>query len=403
MCHRGPDADGIFNDKFVALGHRRLSIIGLNKASNQPMQSFEEDIIIVFNGEIYNHEEIRKELEDEFHFKTINSDTEVIINSYKKWGIKCIERFVGMFAFCLYDKKNQKIYLVRDRLGKKPLFYTKINETVYFSSESQAFFNAGLLEKKINSEAVYHYLSFLTVPAPLSFFKNVEKVEAGYYHEISKDKFIKEQYWNISDYLNHKIDDNFEQAFQKTQELLDKAMIHRNVADVPISIALSGGLDSSLNLYYTRKNRSDKICSINIAFEKDSRGNESVAAKKFSIDQDVNFVGKVLSQKEFINWINGYLNISKDCPAGDPNTALMYGISQIARDNNYKVLLVGEGGDEIGGYPVYSQLMLLNKIFKFIPKPFIKILKLLPRNSLTRKIHRTVDSPLYAKIHFWIS
>ena len=165
MRHRGPDADGIFTDKFVALGHRRLSIIGLNKASNQPMQSFEEDIIIVFNGEIYNHEEIRKELEDEFHFKTINSDTEVIINSYKKWGIKCIERFVGMFAFCLYDKKNQKIYLVRDRLGKKPLFYTKINETVYFSSESQAFFNAGLLEKKINSEAVYHYLSFLTVPA----------------------------------------------------------------------------------------------------------------------------------------------------------------------------------------------------------------------------------------------
>ena len=396
MCHRGPDADGIFNDKFVALGHRRLSIIGLNKASNQPMQSFDKDIIIVFNGEIYNHEEIRRELDDEFHFKTINSDTEVIINSYKKWGIKCIERFVGMFAFCLYDKKNQKIYLVRDRLGKKPLFYTKINETVYFSSESQAFFNAGLLEKKINSEAVYHYLSFLTVPAPLSFFKNVEKVEAGYYHEISKDKFIKEQYWNISDYLNHKIDDNFEQAFQKTQKLLDKAMIHRNVADVPISIALSGGLDSSLNLYYTRQNRSDEICSINIAFEKDSRGNESVAAKKFSIDQDVNFVGKVLSQKEFINWINGYLNISKDCPAGDPNTALMYGISEIARDNNYKVLLVGEGGDEIGGYPVYSQLMLLNKIFKFIPKPFIKILKLLPRNSLTRKIHRTVDSPLYA-------
>ena len=94
MCHRGPDADGIFNDKFVALGHRRLSIIGLNKASNQPMQSLEEDIIIVFNGEIYNHEEIRKELEDEFHFKTINSDTEVIINSYKKWGIKCIERFI---------------------------------------------------------------------------------------------------------------------------------------------------------------------------------------------------------------------------------------------------------------------------------------------------------------------
>ncbi len=133
MRHRGPDADGFFSDEFVALGHRRLSIIGLNEASNQPMHSVNQDIVVVFNGEIYNHEEIRKELEDEFEFNTINSDTEVIINSYKKWGIKCIEKFIGMFAFCLYDKKKEKIYLVRDRLGKKPLFYTKIDNTIYYT------------------------------------------------------------------------------------------------------------------------------------------------------------------------------------------------------------------------------------------------------------------------------
>ncbi|MDA7548643.1 asparagine synthase (glutamine-hydrolyzing), partial [bacterium] len=396
MCHRGPDAKGLFSDKFVSLGHRRLSIIGLNEASNQPMQSINDDIVIVFNGEIYNHEEIRKELENEFKFKTENSDTEVIINSYKKWGIKCIDRFIGMFAFCLYDRNKEKIYLVRDRLGKKPLFFTNINNTIYFSSESQAFFKANILDKKINSEAVYHYLSFLTVPAPLSFFDKVEKVEAGYYHEISKKGVKKTQYWNISDFLNDKIDHTFNEALKNTQDLLDKAMVHRNVADVPISIALSGGIDSSLNLYYTKLNRTDETCSINIAFEKDSRGNESLAAKKFSEQQDVKFIGKVLSQDEFIDWINGYLNISKDCPAGDPNTALMFGISKIARENNFKVMLVGEGGDEIGGYPVYFQLNTLNKLFKYIPSILFKALKLLPRNSLTRKIHRAVDSPLYA-------
>ncbi len=396
MCHRGPDADGIFSDEFVSLGHRRLSIIGLNVQSNQPMKSIDEEIIIVFNGEIYNHDEIRKELESEFKFQTLNSDTEVIINAYKKWGISCLDKFVGMFAFCLYDKKAKKTFLVRDRLGKKPLFYTTINNTIYFASESQAFFAANLLDKKVNSEAVYHYLSFLTVPAPMSFFKNINKVKAGYYHEITDDGMKENQYWDIAYYLNKKIDHSFDKALKETDILLEKAMKYRNVADVPISVALSGGLDSSLNLFYTKKNRSDEICSINVAYETDSRGNESIAAKNFSEELGVKFIGKVLTKEEFIEWINGYLNVSKDSPAGDPNTALMYGISQIAQKNKYKVLLVGEGGDEVGGYPVYSQLSMLNIIFKFLPRTFIRILKYIPRNSLTRKIHRAIDSPLYA-------
>ena len=170
MEHRGPDASGFFNSKHVSFSHRRLSIIDLNENSNQPMHSTCENITIVYNGEIYNHSELRKILEKKYSFKTTNSDTEVIINAYKEWGIKCLDKFVGMFAIAIYDKHTKKVYLVRDRLGKKPLYYTIVNGTLFFASENQSFFKSNLLKKEIDDESIYHYLSFLTTPAPQTFF-----------------------------------------------------------------------------------------------------------------------------------------------------------------------------------------------------------------------------------------
>jgi len=397
MYHRGPDADGLFFESNVAFSHRRLSIIGLDQVSNQPMLSNDKEIIIVFNGEIYNHKEIRKLLEKKFAFKTENSDTEVIINAYKEWGIDCLERFVGMFAMAIYDKPNKKVYLVRDRLGKKPLYYTFVNNTLYFASENQSFFDTNLLKKEFDDESIYHYLSYLTTPAPNTFFKNIKKVKAGYYNEISLDSFKEFQYWNIADYINNVENCNFDEAYLKTQELLEKSMEYRNVSDVPISIALSGGLDSSLNLFYTKKYREDNIATINIAFEKTLKGNESLVSKKYSNEQEVNYIPKVLSKEEFIKWIEGYIDISKDVPAGDPNATLLYGISKIARENNYKVLLVGEGGDELGGYPVYTTLSYLNIFLNFFPKSLIDfIIAIIPNNRLTKRIIRGLSIPSYA-------
>ena len=193
---------------------------------------------------------------------------------------------------------------------------------------------------------------------------------------------------------------NFNDAQSQTLNLLEKSMKFRNVADVPISIALSGGIDSSLNLHYTKKFRADKIASINISFESSKKGDESAIAGKYSKEKEVEFINKILNKNDFTNWIKDYLEISKDVPLGDPNTALMFGISKIARENNFKVLLVGEGGDEIGGYPIYTKLNFLNKVNIFIPdiikKIIISLFKLYPNNRLSKRIIRSLSVPSYA-------
>ncbi len=397
MEHRGPDASGFFKSKHVSFSHRRLSIIDLNENSNQPMHSTCENITIVYNGEIYNHSELRKILEKKYSFKTTNSDTEVIINAYKEWGIKCLDKFVGMFAIAIYDKHTKKVYLVRDRLGKKPLYYTIVNGTLFFASENQSFFKSNLLKKEIDDESIYHYLSFLTTPAPQTFFKNINKLQAGFYMEISENKIEEHQYWNISDFINQPQNYSFDEAYSKTYSLLEKSMKYRNVSDVPISIALSGGLDSSLNLFYTKKMRKDNIASINISFDKTEEGNEEEPARRFAEENDSHFISKSLTRDEFNEWIESYLEISKDVPAGDPNSALIFGISRIARNNGYKVLLVGEGGDELGGYPVYQNLKYLNLIFRYVPKNLIDlVISIIPKNRFTKRLIRGLSIPDYA-------
>lgn len=397
MQHRGPDAGGICVYKNIIFSHRRLSIIDLNEQSNQPMVAVDNDTTIVFNGEIYNHEEIKKDLVGKYPFKTTNSDTEVIINAYKEWGIKCIDKFVGMFAIAIYDKQRKKVFLVRDRLGKKPLYYTKVNGTLYFASENQAFFKSNLIKKEFDDESIYHYLSFLTTPAPKTFFKNINKLQAGHYMEISENKIEEHEYWSVSNFINQPKNCSFDEAYAKTHSLLEKSMEHRNVSDVPISIALSGGLDSSLNLFYAKKIREDNIAAINISFDKTAEGNEEEVARRFTKEKGVDFISHVLTKDAFNEWIESYLKISKDVPAGDPNSALIFGISRIARDNGYKVLLVGEGGDELGGYPVYKNLRYLNLIFKYVPKNLINLaISIIPKNKFTKRLIRGLSIPDYA-------
>lgn len=361
--HRGPDAEGYYYDDNVSFAHRRLSVVDLSEDANQPMKSSDENIVIVFNGEIYNHQEIRKELEKEYEFRTDHSDTEVIIYAYRKWGIDCIHKFVGMFAFALYDKLKEIVFLVRDRLGEKPLYFIDSLKECYFSSEIQSFFNADILQKELNEEAVYHYLTFLTVNAPTTFYKNIKKVESGHYLEISRNNFKKVKYWDVADYLNRERKDTYLEACSVTENLLEKSMMYRNVADVPITIALSGGLDSSLNLYYSSK-INPAISAINISYMLKSQYDESEISERYSKSLHVNFIKQKIDDSNYKEIINEYLSIQADMPTGDPNTILVYLISRITRANYSKVLLVGEGGDEIGGYPVYKKLQKEFKRFK---------------------------------------
>lgn len=377
MPHRGPDASGIHSNDDICFGHRRLSILDLSENANQPFVSKDGEIIITFNGEIYNFQELRKELEPKYTFETDHSDTEVIVYAYKEWGINCINRFNGMFALGIYDKTKEKAFLVRDRLGQKPLYYIKKNELTYFSSELHCFFDAQLIEKEISPKAVHSYLTFLAVPAPDTFFKNVYSLNAGHYMEIDSNGSAIKEYWNITEHLNKEKKDSFSEASSQTEKLLKNAIEYRNISDVGISIALSGGLDSSLNTVYTAPLNPDSKC-ITISYSKSSKYDESKIAERFSKDMNLDFQNYTVTEDLLNKTLPEYMAVQSDMPIGDPNTVLVYMLSKLARENGSKVLLVGEGGDEIGGYPKYHTANRWNNINKSIPFNLGKVFHFAP-------------------------
>ncbi len=378
ITHRGPDAEGIYKNDSIIFAHRRLSIIDLSDESNQPMHDDTGNICLVFNGEIYNFQDLREELEQYYTFKTDHSDTETIIYAYRKWGIDCLKRFIGMFAFALYDKNINKVFLCRDRLGKKPIFYSNTESGLYFASESSALFASNAIKKEINEEAIYDYLTYLTIEAPNTFFKGVNKVEAGHFLEITREGVESKKYWDIADFININNVDDMVTAKNRTQLLLEKSMNYRNIADVPIAVALSGGLDSSLNACYSKKSTKHGVGAINISYKEKSQFDESEIAKKYSTELCLDYHGIKIDQSDYKEWILEYFDVQKDTPIGDPNSPLLYGISKIAAERGFKVLQVGEGGDEIGGYPIYTQLLKLHKLTRFIPRSIIRILSWLP-------------------------
>ena len=385
LIHRGPDGEGFYSDKKVAIGHRRLAIIDLHESSNQPMMDIDRDVVIAFNGEIYNHAELRQELEAEFRFKTDHSDTETIIIAYKKWGIACIDRFQGMFAIVLYDIPRQKVFLIRDRLGKKPLYYTLSNGKLYFSSEISPFFSSGVIKRYLNENAIYNYLTFLTTPAPDTFFQNVSKLEMGNYLQIQNGTIKTACYWDVSSYINRTINIDYASARDNTEELLEKSMFYRNVSDVPVNIALSGGLDSTLNLYYSKK-INPSLFSANISYQVTSKFDESLLAEQYSKESGVDFMKIIVDDKILQETVREYLNIQSDMPAGDPNTILLFQLSRHMKKKGLKVLMVGEGGDELGGYPVYTTLQKEYKLlFRY------KNLAKSCRGVFPRKIKRRLD------------
>jgi len=385
ITHRGPDTEGIYKNDSIIFAHRRLSIIDLSDESNQPMHDDTGNICLVFNGEIYNFQDLREELEQHYTFNTDHSDTETIIYAYRKWGIDCLEKFVGMFAFALYDKNLNKVFLCRDRLGKKPLFYSETDSGLYFASESSALFANNDIKKEINEEAIYDYLTYLTVEAPDTFFKGINKVKAGHFLEITRAGIKSNKYWDIADFINVNNVDDKATVILKTKDLLEKSMRHRNISDVPVAVALSGGLDSSLNAHFSKYSSKHGVAAINISYREKSQFDESTIAEKYSSDLCLEYHGVNISQSDYRKWILEYFSVQKDTPIGDPNSPLLYGISKIAAAKGFKVLQVGEGGDEIGGYPKYYPLAKVDKVSKFIPRFIFLFLSNLPIPSRLRR------------------
>ncbi|GBF18513.1 MULTISPECIES: asparagine synthase (glutamine-hydrolyzing) [Arenibacter] len=378
IVHRGPDHQGIWKNHSVVFGHNRLSIIDLSDEANQPMVSVYKDVIISFNGEIYNHAEIKEKLVGSQKFRTDHSDTEVIINAYKEWGLeKALRKFKGMFAFALYDIKKQTTFLVRDRMGKKPLYFSRVNDKLYFSSEIKALLESDEIDRTINEEAIYHYLSFLTVNAPDTFYSNISKLEVGTYIKYSKKEFTKNTYWNISDAINTKCDDSYDTAVDTIKEKLMRSMKYRNVSDVPIAVALSGGVDSSLNLLYSSKDNPN-INAINLKYETSHEFNESENARRFSKELGVDYTQLEINQEKFESELLTLCDVLQDMPFGDPNSVLLYYISKEAQGTKSKILLVGEGGDELGGYPVYISMLKEYQFIQKVPNFLRGLLKYIP-------------------------
>ena len=357
LHHRGPDDSGYFWDESeysqIALGHRRLSILDLSAHGHQPM-SFEH-LDIVFNGEVYNFKEIKKELLELGYAFHSDSDTEVILKSYHQWGIKAVDRFNGMFAITIYDKKANKLIFIRDRAGVKPFYYYKKDSLILFSSELKSFHKHPNFQKEINKNSLSLYLQFGYIPEPHSIFKNSYKLKAGHYIEIDlKSQKIEEiKYWDVVDFYNKpKIDISQEEAIVKTEELLKSSFEYRMVSDVPVGVFLSGGYDSSVVTAILQNGRNEKLNTFTIGF-KEKGFDEAPYAKKVAKYLGTNHTEYYCTQKDALEIIPKLAEMY-DEPFGDSSAIPTTLVSALAR-KSVTVSLSADGGDEIfAGYGKYT-------------------------------------------------
>jgi asparagine synthase (glutamine-hydrolysing) len=359
----GPDDKGNFithgNDYTLAFGHRRLSIIDLSKCGHQPMLSVDGNVVIIFNGEIYNYQEIRTELIKSGKTFTTNSDTEVIIQAYETWGIQSVNKFIGMFAFLLFDVRQQIVYAVRDRAGVKPLFYYHHENLLLFGSELKSFHQHPNFKKEINVNALGLLLQFSYIPAPHCIFKNTHKVLPGHYLSINlKNQVITDNiYWNVQDLYKQPVITNMslDEIINNTENILSSACNYRMVADVPVGVFLSGGYDSSLVTALLQKDKTDKIRTFTIGFH-EKKYNEAPYGKLVAEHLQTDHTEVYCTQKDALDIIPLLPDIY-DEPFGDSSAIATILVSRIAKQS-VKVALSADGGDELfGGYTKYSSVI----------------------------------------------
>lgn len=360
MLYRGPDDSGeeiceMSQGKLIGLGHRRLSILDLSEAGHQPMDSPDGRITVVYNGEIYNYQELKISLSDySFHS---NCDTEVIIAAYLKWGLDCLERFNGMFAIALYDRKWNVLYLVRDRIGKKPLYYYWNEGELVFASGLKSIMEYPYFKKEINTEIIPAFLYHQYINAPESILKNTYKLEPGSILCYRNNNVKIWKYWDVADRyskeIKHKKDvQSYEQAKVELKELLKNAVKMRMVADVPIGLFLSGGYDSSLVTAIAQSISNEPVHTYAIGFE-EGRYNEAGFAKEVAKYLETIHTEYYITQQEMLNLID---SIPKyyDEPFADPSQVPSMIVASLA-GKDVKVVLTGDGGDEFFcGYDIYD-------------------------------------------------
>lgn len=359
MAHRGPDAHSDYVQGRVALGHRRLSIIDLSDAANQPFADHTGRYRIVFNGEIYNFQDIKARIND-YPFTT-NGDTEVLLAAYIKWGIDCLTYLKGMFAFAVWDTVTEELLIARDRMGVKPVYYFINKEHFLFASEVRSIVASTLVPNRINTAAVREFLSYQSVGFPLSVIENVQQLEAGSCIRIRGTEVATKKYWDITEASAEQPYHDKEQVQKQVRNLLRNAVERRLVSDVPIGAFLSGGIDSSAVVGLMAEVSQSRPNTFTIGFsEKEFDESEYAAriAKKFNTYHNQ----VLLNPSVFLDELTNALD-AMDTPSGDGvNT---YVVSKAIRQSGLTVALSGVGGDELfAGYPFFRQYLQLKKFDK---------------------------------------
>ena len=358
MTHRGPDADGFFTNEHIGLGHRRLSIIDTEQSANQPMRSSNNSWIIAFNGEIYNYVELKANELQDVTFKTA-SDTEVILELFQRYGIECLSKLKGMFAFVIHNTETKDTFVVRDRYGMKPLYFSMQKNGCFIASEIRSLLASDSIPRKLNRVALEEYIETQTVCAPNTLIENVQLLEAGHYLHFKENETTKHCYYRLLADTSYELTDK-----KSTQELLRstlrESVLQHMRADVPFGAFLSGGIDSSLLVGLMSEVRSEKINTFQISFEEeafDERKYAQLVANKFGTDHhEIN-----LSAETFLQDIPSAV-ASIDFPSGDgPNT---YAVSKATKEAGLTVAISGLGGDELfAGYPVFQYMQSIEKSF----------------------------------------
>ena len=349
MKHRGPDSEGIWMNENVALGMRRLSIIDLH-TGEQPVFSEDKQIVVVMNGEIYNFRELRKDLEKRGHRFETETDTEVLPHLYEEYGEAMVEHLNGMFAFALWDKNKNKLLLARDRFGEKPLYYGAFDGRLIFASEPKVLLQNPSLKAELNTDALRQYLSFDYVPAPASIYKNIYKLPAAHLLTVENSEVKTRRYWNLS-FRKNGTALSIEKAAAQLREIISDAVRMRLVADVPLGVLLSGGVDSSTVAAFAARHSSEKVKTFSIGFEEDSF-DESKFARQVAKHLKTEHYEEKLSVELAADLI-GEIGTWLDEPLSDGSLIPTFLLSRFVK-KYVTVALGGDGGDEIfAGYPMY--------------------------------------------------
>lgn len=370
LHHRGPDDSGYFFEQIesaqIGLGHRRLSILDLSNHGHQPM--IFNNLTMIYNGEIYNFKEIRIELEKCGYNFDSNSDTEVILKAYHKWGIEAVHRFNGMFAIAIFDNQRKTLALIRDRAGVKPLYWYQKDGLFMFASELKSFHEHPAFQKELNHDGLALFLQYGYIPQPHTIFNYTHKLQAGHSLELNvTNSTLKiDKYWDVIDCYNQpKLDISEQEAMNETERLLKSACEYRMVADVPVGMFLSGGYDSSAVTALLQSERTEKLKTFSIGFHEE-QFNEAHHAKKIADYLGTDHTEYYCTQKDALEILPKLPEIW-DEPFGDASAIPTTLVSHLAR-KDITVSLSADGGDEIfGGYDKYHHVMKIHKTVSKLP------------------------------------